>query len=64
MKKIIGRINKATGQMTLSTEGFTGEACLEATRKLREGLGIEAEPELTKDYYVEEASENQQTAGS
>lgn len=60
MKKILGRINKKTGQMTLSTEGFTGEACLEATRKLREGLGIEAEPERTADYYKEEVTQQQE----
>lgn len=60
MKKILGRINKATGQMTLSTDGFTGEACLEATRKLREGLGIEAEPEKTSDFYKEEVTQQQE----
>lgn len=60
MKKIIGRIDKATGKLTLETVGFTGEACLEATRKLREGLGIDAEPERTADFYKEEVSQEQQ----
>jgi len=60
MKKIIGRIDKATGKLTLETVGFTGEACLEATRKLREGLGIEAEPEKTADYYKEEVTQEQE----
>jgi len=60
MKKIIGRIDHKTGKMTLETVGFTGEACLEATRKLREGLGIEAEPEKTADYYKEEVTQQQE----
>lgn len=60
MKKIIGRIDKKTGKMTLETVGFTGEACLEATKKLRDGLGIEAEPEKTIDYYKEEVTQEQQ----
>lgn len=61
MKKILGRINKATGQMTLATEGFTGEACLEATKRLREGLGIEVEPERTQEFYSNEVDQQQQS---
>ena len=60
MKKIIGRIDKKTGKLTLETVGFTGEACLLATKKLRDGLGIEAEPEKTADFYKEEVKDELQ----
>ena len=60
MKKIIARINKTTGAITLKTEGFSGEACLEATKKLREGLRIEAEPEKTGEYYQTEDEAHQE----
>ena len=52
MKKIVAKINKKTGALTLQTVGFEGEACLEATRKLREQMRIEAEPEKTAEYYT------------
>lgn len=52
--KIIARINKKTGAVTLKTEGFQGESCLEATKKLRADMGIEAEPERTSEFYTNE----------
>ena len=58
-KKVFVRINKKTGLPTISTVGFEGPACLKATEKLREGLGIDAEPELTSDYYLEESKQEQ-----
>lgn len=59
-KKIIAKINLKTGALTLSTEGYQGASCLEATRKLREGLGIEAEPDKTPEFYQEEVQQQQQ----
>lgn len=58
-KKVIAKINKKTGKLTLSTEGFSGEACLAATKKLREGLGIEAEPDKLPEFYNEEVKDQQ-----
>ena len=59
-KKVLVRINKKTGLPTISTVGFEGPSCLKATEKLREGLGIDAEPERTPDFYVEETKAEQQ----
>lgn len=64
MPKIQVRINKKTGVMKIEAQGFSGDACLEATKKLREGLGITDEPERTAEYYAtEEQSEQQQQGG-
>jgi hypothetical protein len=60
MKKITARIDKKTGQITLETSGFTGEACLEATRKLREQLRIETEPTATPEFFQSEEQAQQQ----
>ena len=60
MKKVIAKINKKTGAITLQTEGFSGEGCLEATKKLRDGLRIEAEPTPTPEYYQAEEQAQQQ----
>jgi Protein of unknown function (DUF2997) len=60
MKKVIAKIDKKTGKLTLSTEGFSGEACLAATKKLREGLGIDAEPEKLPEFFQEEVKDEQQ----
>lgn len=46
--------------MTIESTGFTGEACLLATKKLRDGLGIDAEPEKTSEYYATEEQQEQQ----
>ncbi len=54
MKKIKAFICKKTGKLTLETEGFSGEACLEATKKLREGLRMDADPDLKDEFYHEE----------
>jgi hypothetical protein len=60
MKRIIGKIDKRSGKITITTEGFEGATCLEATRKLEEGLGIkEPDRTLTPDYYKESKQEQQ-----
>ena len=47
-------ISKKTGLMKLETQGFSGEACLEATKGLREKLGIDTEPEKTSEFFTGE----------
>lgn len=64
MAKIKVRINKKTGEMKISSEGITGEACLAATKPLREGLGITDDPELTSEYYQQEEQGEQQQQGN
>lgn len=54
MKRIRVIIHRKTGKITISAEGYEGASCLEATKKLREGLGLkEPERELTADYYTQ-----------
>lgn len=64
MKKITARINKRTGVITIQTDGFTGEACLLATKKLRDGLGITDEPDRTSEFYAEDTTTEQQQQGN
>lgn len=58
--KVIATINKKTGTITIKSEGIQGEGCLLATKKLREGLGITAEPDPTPDFYQAEEQAQQQ----
>lgn len=64
MAKILGRINKKTGEMTLKVEGVEGEACmnLPQMQKLVAGLGMQdSEVEKTPEYYQQETvSESEQ----
>jgi DUF2997 family protein len=58
--KVVAKINKKTGVITIRSEGIAGEGCLLATKKLREGLGIEAEPDKTPEFYQEEVKQDLQ----
>ena len=51
MKEI--RVNVSPkGKVTVQTDGFQGEGCVEATQALEEALGLETENrELTPEYY-------------
>jgi len=51
MKKITVRINKKTGQLSLTTEG----GCGEVVKNLERGLGLVAEePPLTQSLVIED----------
>ena len=39
-KKIVNIVDRTTGKMTISPEGYGGTACVEATKKLEETLGL------------------------
>lgn len=41
MKKIITTIDRKTGGMSVKTEGYSGGECLEATKQLESGLGMD-----------------------
>ena len=45
-KKIIVKINKATGEININTEGFTGMKCVEESQFLKDALGTEIEQVL------------------
>lgn len=64
MKKILVKISRKTGAVSVETEGYEGASCLEATRKLEEGLGMkDPERDLKPEFYTEN-SDNQQIGGA
>lgn len=63
-KKITVTINKKTGGMQVKTEGYQGPACLEATKPLEEGLGMnQACAVPTAEMYEAPAEEQKETLG-
>jgi hypothetical protein len=57
MKQIIVDISDS-GEIRIETKGFTGKACLEESKFLKDLLGHELSQALTPAYYVQE---NQKT---
>jgi len=50
MPKITVVIDKK-GQATITAEGFSGPACMNATKNLEAALGGATSQEVTRDYY-------------
>jgi hypothetical protein len=50
MKKIIVHVDKE-GSTKISTEGFTGTACQDATKQLEKALGATTKETFTDEYY-------------
>jgi hypothetical protein len=46
------------GETKISTSGFTGSSCQDATRELEKALGAKTDEQLTGEYYT--ASNEQQ----
>lgn len=64
MKQIRCKISKKTGAVTIQTEGYAGASCLEATKKLESGLGIEdSKRELTEEFHNTESVDETQKLG-
>lgn len=62
MKRIIAKINKTTGAIEVKTEGYNGAECLEATKGLEQGLGLDQACAVpTSEMYNEEKQD--QTVG-
>jgi len=62
MKQIIAKIDPKTGKLSIKTEGFQGTECLEATKALEQGLGMDQGCSVpTSEMYVEKR--NDQTVG-
>lgn len=62
MKKILIRIEKKTGKVTITPQGYTGSECLEATKKLEEGLGlIDPEREILPEMYQSTETQQEQS---
>lgn len=63
-KKIIAVINKKTGALSITTEGYNGAECLEATKELEQGLGMDQGCSVpTQEAYKIETNQ-QQVGGS
>ncbi len=63
MKKIIVHVDKE-GSTKISTEGFTGTACKNATKQLEEALGIITKDEHTEEYYANSTVDQFNTNGN
>lgn len=64
-KKIIAKIEKKTGKLTITTEGYSGPDCLEATKALEEGLGMDQACSVpTEEMYKVKEGEQQQIGGA
>jgi hypothetical protein len=50
MKEIIVDVS-ADGEISIESRGFTGKACLEETKFLKDLLGKEIHKQLTPSYY-------------
>lgn len=46
----------AEGNATITTRGFKGKACLEATKDLEEALGVKTKTTLTPEFRQQEVS--------
>ena len=46
-----------TGAVTISTRGFTGESCRDATRSLEQALGLTASRQLTVEHGLRQQSQ-------
>lgn len=64
MKKVIAKIDKKTGKLTIETQGYTGDECYKATEGLEKSLGLDRACSVpTAEAYVQEQT-NQQVGGS
>lgn len=50
-KKIIIRIDK-TGKIKISTHGYTGAGCIDATKTIEEALGVVEDKKYTEEFYA------------
>ncbi len=63
MKKIKVHVTK-TGETTISTEGYTGQACKDATRELEKALGSVSKETLTEEFYNQSTVDQVTTNGN
>ena len=61
--KTIEIVISPTGQSTVTTKGFTGSSCREASRIIEQALGKKTEETLTPEFYATTTQPVQQTAG-
>jgi len=54
MKKIIVTLDKRTMRTTVEAKGYTGQACIEATRAIENALGKPGEREMKPEAQLPE----------
>lgn len=65
MKKITAKIDKATGKLTITTDGYSGEECYKATEQLEKSLGLDRACSVpTAEYFQEKQDTEQQVGGA
>jgi hypothetical protein len=57
MARIIEVTVSATGESTIQTKGYSGDACLNASRFLEQALGIASSDRKTTEFYQSAQSE-------
>lgn len=64
-KKIIATIDRKTGGLTIKTEGYAGAECLEATKQLEQGLGMDQACAVpTEEMYKQPEDREKEIGGS
>lgn len=59
MARIIEIIVSPQGETTISTKGYAGSACTEASKFLEQALGVAIREQKTAEYYQQAAIEQQ-----
>ena len=60
MSKVIEIIVTAKGETTVTTKGFTGSSCRDASRFIEQALGQQTSEKLTAEFYQTATVEQQQ----
>ena len=61
--KTIEIVISPTGQSTVTTRGFTGSSCRDASRLIEQSLGQKIQEKLTAEFYATAHQPVQQKAG-
>ena len=64
MSKIIEIIVSPTGNTTVTTKGFTGSACQQASKFLQEALGNRTSETLTAEFHQNQQQQNRIQEGN
>ena len=62
-KKVIAKIDPKTGKIEIKTEGYAGAECLEATKGLETGLGMDQGCAIPSEDMYKQPEQAQQKVG-
>ena len=63
MTKTIEVVITPQAETTVTTRGFVGAECREASQPIERALGVQTKEQLTSEYYASQAAETQQQQG-